>query len=179
MTDITLTDMKFEYGGAKPTIHFDPPLASFREARERLVQMDQEALKALGLSDIRITNFIPPYADALSLVNFSVCILTWAAFGRPANFQPGSLLFDSLLFRFPAFASFCSTIQPFLFPIMALIHAYEVTLMMTKLERHSLLMDSWQWWAWVGSCFVEGWTSFKRLNGLISEKTREKESKKH
>jgi hypothetical protein len=182
MTDISLAQMKFAYGGRKPdsaVVAFDPPLTSFREARERLVQMDKDALKALGQSEIRITKFVHAYTDAISAINFTTCILTFAAFCRPGNFQPGSLLFDRLLYRFPGFSSFCLTIQPFLFTIMLGIHAYEVTLMVTKLEKHGLLMDSGIFWAWLGTCFVEGFTSFMRLNTLISERTKEKESKKH
>lgn len=35
------------------------------------------------------------------------------------------------------------------------------------------------WWMWVGSSFVEGITSFWRLDGLIAEKQIEKDAKKH
>ncbi|KAF2268183.1 integral membrane protein-like protein [Lojkania enalia] len=179
MTDINLDRMTFEYGRKEEIIKFDPPLGSLREARERLVKLDQDCLKGLGRSDIRIAKYIPPYTKPFHFVNFSVCLLTYLAFWRPANFKPGSLLFDYLLFRYPAFSSFCLTIQPYLFTIMCAIHAFESTQMVKKLEKHNLLMDEGIWWAWVGSCFVEGVTSFWRLDGLIEDKTKEKGTKKH
>jgi hypothetical protein len=48
MTDIDLNGIKISYGGKSTLIPFDPPLKSLREARERLVQMDKDALSALG-----------------------------------------------------------------------------------------------------------------------------------
>lgn len=179
MTDINLTHIKISYGGKQAVIPFDPPMKSLREARERLVQMDKDSLQALGRSDITITKFIPPYVHLGHLANFTQCFLTYTFFGRPSNFKAGSLLYDNLLFRLPRFANFCLTIQPYLFGIMISIHTFESVLMIRKLAKHGLTPFELIWWYWVGTCFVEGITSFKRLDGLIAEKTREKEAKKH
>lgn len=182
LTDVTLNDIKFNCGGQHIVIPFDPPMKALREARERLVQLDKDALNALGRSDISITKYNPPWAPGfhfIHLLNFTTCLLTWLAFSRNANFQPGSFLHDNLLSEFPHFNDFCSAIQPILLPTMFIIHAIEAVLMARKLSRHGLTPFDGVWWAWVASCFNEGWTSFLRANSLIEEKRKEKESKKH
>ncbi|KAF2689067.1 integral membrane protein-like protein [Lentithecium fluviatile CBS 122367] len=179
MTDITVEDMKFDCGGQQHVIPFDPPMQSLREARDRVVQLDKEALQMLHRSDVTATRYIPPYANPGHLFSFVQCFLVYVTFFRAANFQPGSLLYDNLLSTFPRFASFCVTIQPFLFPTMIGIHALETGIMIAKLDRHGLTPFDGLWWAWVGSCFVEGVTSFWRLDGVIERRRKEKEAKKH
>ncbi|KAJ4297697.1 hypothetical protein N0V90_005592 [Kalmusia sp. IMI 367209] len=180
LTDVTLNDMKFNCSGQQVIIAFDPPMKSLREARERLVQLDKDALEALGRSDITVTKYIPPYAaHFLHVANFTQCLLTYIVFSRRANFKPGSLLYDNLLANFPRFSNFCLTIQPYLLAIMLGIHVLESVSMSRKLRRHGVTPYDGIWWAWIGSCFVEGKTSFMRLDALIEEKRKEKEAKKH
>ncbi|KAF2116909.1 integral membrane protein-like protein [Lophiotrema nucula] len=179
MTDININCMQFEYAGKHGTITFDPPLKSLREARERLVQLDKDALQALGRSDIQITKFIPCYTNAFHLINWTTCFLTYLVYCRPANFKPGSLLFDNVLYKYPGFVKFSLAIQPYQFPIMVGIHLFESVLMARKLARHGVLVSSLLWWAWVGTCFVEGFTSFNRLDEHIAEKQAAKDAKKH
>src|SRR5262245_45644179 len=107
MTDVTLNDMKFDCRGEQLVIPFDPPMKSLREARERLVQLDKDTLQILGRSDITITKYIPPYARAFHLFNFSQCLAVYIVFSRTAHFKPGSLLYDNVLFYFPRFVNFC------------------------------------------------------------------------
>lgn len=174
--------MKFNCGGEQVIVPFDPPMRALREARERLVQLDKDALQVLGRSDITITKYIPPWAPGLSFihfVNFTACLLTWIAFSRKANFQPGSYLHDNLLSSIPRFSEFCLAIQPVLLPLMFVIHAVETFFMAKKLHRHGTSPLNRVWWAWIGSAFNEGWTSFLRANSLIQQKQQEKEAKKH
>ncbi|KAJ4358984.1 hypothetical protein N0V95_002600 [Ascochyta clinopodiicola] len=179
MTDIDLTSMSFSCGGQTSTIAIDPPMTSLREARERVVQMDKDALRILGRSDITVSRYIPPYVHLGHLFNFSQCLLVYLLLPRGANFRPGSLLYDNLLFMAPAFARFVLQVRWIVLPIMLAIHVYETTIMATKVRRHGLSPADAVWWLWVGSSFVEGITSFWRLDGLIAEKQREKDAKKH
>lgn len=179
MTDINLNTMTFSCGGQSSTITFDPPMKTLREARERLVQMDKETLEILDRSDITVSRYIPPYVNLGHLFNFSQCLLVYFLLPRGANFRPGSLLYDNLLFLVPAFAQFVLQVRWIVLPIMLAIHIFEATLMAKKVKRHSLSSADAVWWMWVGSSFVEGITSFWRLDGLIAEKQREKDAKKH
>lgn len=154
-------------------------MKTLREARERLVQLDKDALEVLGRSDITVAAYIPPYVHPLHMFNFTLCFLVYVAFSRRSNFRPGSLLYDSLLVHLPGFGRFCLAIQPLLITVMLGIHLLETGLMAKKLRRHGLTPLDGLWWAWAGSCFVEGITSFKRMDGLIEGKQREKAAKKH
>ncbi|KAL6703287.1 hypothetical protein ACN47E_009994 [Coniothyrium glycines] len=180
MSDITLTEMRFHCGnGQSPVITFDPPMKSLREARERLAQMDKESLQVLGRSDIPITTYIPPYVKLGHLWNFTQCLVAYALLPRPANFKPGSLLYETVLFRIPAFAELVARVSFIVFAIMLPIHLIETVIMSMKLAKHGTTFLDAVWWKWMSSCFVEGITSFWRLDGLIEEKRREKEAKKH
>ncbi|KAF2447051.1 hypothetical protein P171DRAFT_409409 [Karstenula rhodostoma CBS 690.94] len=182
LTSVTLNEMNFEVAGQQVTIPFDPPMKAMREARERLIQLDKDALNALNRSDIPITKYTPPYAPGLHFIhifNFTQCLLVLVIFSRRANFNPGSLVYDHLLSYVPGFGEFCLTIQPYLFWIMVSIHATETVFMARKLNRHGLTSSERIWWAWMGSCFVEGRTCWMRLDTLINEKLKEREAKKH
>ncbi|KAF1939175.1 integral membrane protein-like protein [Clathrospora elynae] len=179
MTDIDLKQMKFSCCGQEAVVAFDPPMKSLREARERVVQMDKDALQILGRSNISITTYIPPYTRPGHLWNFTQCSLAFLLLPRPANFQPGSLLYDTVLFRVPGFVNLVAQIGWIVFAIMLPIHVAETGIMARKLARHGCTFLDGVWWKWMGSCFVEGITSFWRLDGLIEEKKRENEAKKH
>lgn len=179
MTDVDLTGMTISYSGKEVAIPFSPPMKTMREARERLVQMDEDARKSLGRSSIAVTKFIPCYTRLGHLFNFTVCLTTMVVFCRGSNLRPGSLLFDNVLYMVPGFASFCLGVQPLLFPIMMSIHIFELPIMFKKLRKHGLTPFDRLWWMWMGTCFVEGVTCFWRMDALIAEKRKEKESKKH
>ncbi|KAJ4994315.1 hypothetical protein SVAN01_00144 [Stagonosporopsis vannaccii] len=179
MTDIDLNQMKFSCDGQTSTINFDPPMKSLRESRERLVQMDKDTLQILGRSDITITRYIPPYVKPGHLFNFTQCLLLFMLLPRGANFRPGSLLYDNVLFIVPAFARLVLQVRWIVLPLMLAIHVTEAYIMTNKVKRHGLSSADALWWMWVGSSFVEGITSFWRLDGLIAEKQREKDAKKH
>ncbi len=179
MVDIDLNRMVLTCGGQRDVIAFDPPMKTMREARERLVQMDKDALQTLGRSDIPITKFIPAYTHPAHLWNFTQCVLAMLLLPRPANWQPGSLLYSTVLYHVPGFASFVARIGWIVFAVMLPIHAVEAIIMAKKLATHGCTFMDAVWWKWVGTCFVEGFTSFFRLNALLEEKKREKDAKKH
>lgn len=93
------------------------------------------------------------------------CALTYIAFCRRGNFEPGSLLWGALLRYVPRFGEFCWRVQPLVFYPMVVLHAGEAGYMvLSRLERHSVRWGSGVWWMWVGSAFLEGWGSFVRFD---------------
>lgn len=179
MVDINLNQMVFSCGGEQAVVAFDPPMKALREARERVVQLDKEALQILGRSDIPITKFVPAYAHLGHLWNFTQCVLAFVLLPRPQNWEPGSFLYDNALYLIPWFASFVAHVGWIVFAMMLPLHAVEGVMMARKLARHGCTFLDAVWWKWVGTCFVEGITSFWRLDALIEEKRLEKEAKKH
>jgi len=180
MIDIDLNQMVISSGnGQRSVIAFDPPMQNLREARERVVQLDQDARQILGRSDITITTFVPTYTNPAHLTLFTVCLLCYLLLPRKANWQPGSLLYDSVLHLVPGFANSVAKVGWTVFVLLILSHAIECAMMARKLAKHGCTFLDVVWWKWVGTCFVEGFVSFMRLDAVIEEKRKEKAAKKH
>lgn len=140
--------------------------------------MDAEAVAGLGASDITVKKYKPP--RGFMAVVFVACALTYMAFCRRANFEPGSVLYDTLLKHVPGFARFCRIIQPLLFWLMIMLHAGETVWMAKgRLVRHTVRMFSRVWWLWVLSCFVEGVGSSVRFDECVKEEKARREGMKH
>jgi len=152
-----LNSLHIRCGGALYTIPLDPPLSSLKEARERVVQMDREAIAGLGRSAVK--EYRSP--KGFHAVVFGLCLFTYVVFSRRGNVLPGSLVYDYLLKHVPG-SSYFAGIQPAVLWLMVGIHAAEAVVMARRLGRHSVPLLSRLWWMWVGSCFIEGYGSFQR-----------------
>ena len=161
--DMTLDSITIRSSGKRYLVPLEPPMDSWRDARERLVRMDKDAIQALGRSDITVKEYRRP--RGFLAVVFVTCAVTFAAFCRKSSFLPGSYLYEILLKYFPGFASFCAKIQPILFYTMVALHTGEaITMANTKLRKHSVPVACRLWWAWVLSTFIEGVGAFQRYN---------------
>lgn len=168
-----VTDMTCRY-----IIPIDPPLASWSEARPRVVAMDAAALEGLKRSNISVKKYKPP--KGLYVVVPIAVMCTLVTFSKRSNFEPGSFLYDHLLNSVPKFAKFCYHIQPFLFPGMLAIHFAEATyIAKTRLETHSIPRYSLLWWKWVISTFFEGVANFSRFDQIIHEQEDVRAKIKH
>jgi hypothetical protein len=173
--------MRFMCNGQQHAIALDPPMKSFRDARERSVQLDKDALRILGRSDIAVDRYIPPTAKFGHLFNFSACLLSYLFLPFPSIWHPGSPLYGTFLQHVPWFANFVAQagwwiVVAFMLPI----HTTEAGMMARRLRtKHGLTPFDRMWWAWTTSCFVEGITSKWRLDGMLEEKRKEKDAKKH
>lgn len=163
---------------------------SFSEARERLIEMDQEARKALGVppkssnkmnghtngsanghvdkkkggattADLQVNCYVPP--SGFHLVVFLACLSTFVVFSRPENVRPGSVVYERALKYAPGFADFCQRIQFWLFSTMCLLHGGEAGFMgFGRLRKYGVPIGSPLWLKWTGSCLIEGFGSFQR-----------------
>ncbi|KAF2829838.1 hypothetical protein CC86DRAFT_367760 [Ophiobolus disseminans] len=181
MTDISLNEMKFSCNGQQHVIAFDPPMKSLREARERVVELDKDALQILGRSDVSVDKYIPPYVKFGHYWNFTQCVLAYVLLPYPFVWQHGSVLYDSFLYRFPSFANLIASVGWYVVVfIMLPLHFVEAGFMARRLRiKHGLIPLDGVWWLWVSSCFIEGVTAKWRLDGLVEQKKKEKEAKKH
>ena len=133
-------------------------MTSFREARERVVEMDKECVAALGRSDITVKEFIPPYG--FYLASFVVICVTLVSFSMRSNFAAEGTIAQ---FVPEGFRRFCWAIQPFLFYPMVILHAAEmVTMGRGRLVKHNVNMRNPIYWQWLGTTFIEGIGSFNR-----------------
>lgn len=175
MTDVDLSGMTFTCGGKTQRIPFDPPLKSYREVRERVVEMDKECVDALGRSDVTINEFVPP--TGLYLVIFLVVIATCVAYSQRWWFAQGGIVEHVLG---SGFASFSWYLQPWLISGMLLLHSAELAFYIPHhLRKHSMNPRSSVWWLWVGTFFVEGVFASMRFRTLVERKREEKRRQKH
>lgn len=131
---------------------------SYRQARERLVEMDKECVSALHRSDITVKEYIPPHG--FYLYNFIQVAATLIAFSRRSHFVHGGAIAN---FVPQGFARFCYAIQPYLFWGMILLHSWEmIHFIRTRLTKHNANVGSLVWWQWTGTTFIEGIGSFRR-----------------
>lgn len=158
ISDVSLEYIAFECAGMNYRTPLDPPMSSFREARERLVQMDKECLEALGRSDITIKEFIAP--TGWYLVLFGIVSTTLVAFRTRANFESGSFISAVVP---QSFARFCWTIQPLIWYGMLAIHGAETWNMARgRLRKHNVNIRSRVWWLWIATTFIEGVGAYNR-----------------
>lgn len=159
LESMQLDSLAIRCGGKLYTIPLSPPLASLKEARERVVQMDQDAIRGLDRSEITVKEYRRP--RGLHAVVFGLCLFTYIAFSRRQNVLPGSPIYDYLLKYSPGSGYFAS-IQPALITLMVGIHVAEAAVMVGRLRKHSVPLLSWLWWTWTISTFVEGYGAFQR-----------------
>ncbi|KAF2808908.1 integral membrane protein-like protein [Mytilinidion resinicola] len=178
LEDVSFSSLTIRSSGGRYTVPLAPPLASWSEARERLIAMDQEAVKGLDRSPITVTTYTRPRGWHLGV--FLACLLGYFSFSRPANFQPGSYLYEILLKHVPSFAEFMAPKAYIALASMVVIHGTEAYLMATtKLRKHSVPVGSSLWWTWMSSTFIEGFCAFQRIDAIVRKRTKEVEGKKH
>lgn len=176
MKEISLENMAIQSRDGKlHLVPFEPPMASYAEARKRVVAMDVAAREALGLGDVEVDRFTPARGVALcvfvSVVFYFFCFfsLPWAV--------PGSAVYSFWDTSFPGgFEVYKWVVRMIFIPVLG-IHIVEViTLDMTRLRKYGVQRGSGLWWSWMGSCFFEGAPAFWRFDKLVEEK-REKTAK--
>ena len=177
LEDVELGHLILQSKAGRLYIPLDPPMKSWSEARERMVQMHHTALKSLDRSDIVVTKFLPPATPVQVMIFAAVCA-SFAAFSRRANFTKDSMLDQLVLHQYPGFERFCFTLQPYVIVFMVGLHSIEAVFMeRTRLRKYNVERGSTLWWKWMVSCFLEGLFSFKRFDSLV--KTEEDKKVSH
>ena len=94
--------------------------------------------------------------------------------------MPGTFVYDKLLPWYPGGPKvFLFLAKNIALPVLA-IHATEAYMLdKTRLRKYGVPRGSGLWWAWMASCFVEGFGCFQRIDAEIKKKTVEKEDEKH
>jgi len=175
ITNVDLNGMTFDCRGRTHRIPFDPPMSTYREARERAVTMDKESLQGLDRSDITVNEFVPP--TGLYAVEFFIISLTFVAYSQRSWWAKGEVV-EQYLGSW--FASLGWTIQPYLISAMLVIHTTEAVLFARwYLRRHSVNVRTLLWWKWMFVSFVEGQLAWMRFKALVAKKQVEKEKLKH
>lgn len=187
--EFTLDHMTIKSSYGRSLIPLDPPLKSYGEARERMVQMNAEALQGLGLSDIKITEYVPPKMG-WQMGMFGLCLICFVSFSPFGSKDLGPEAVHSrvnLLYSFwslgglvPGLSYFAHDVAIYVFVFMCVVHGGEASwLAYSRLQKHQVPMFTLVWWQWVLSCFIEGFGSFVRFDRVVKGKEEEKAKKKH
>ncbi|KAL4928597.1 DUF2470 domain-containing protein [Aspergillus undulatus] len=169
LEDIRNTDMVISAQGSRYTIPFDPPLSSLSEARERVVAMHKEALKRLGLSDVKMDRYIPPKGG--QWVGFTLCAAVMVFYARRANFVPGGWVYETFgLDNYPGFTGFSLKWGPVIWWFLVLAHGFEAVVLLYwhRLRKYRVRPFSGVWWVWMVLGFVEGFPAWMRVDEEVS-----------
>ncbi|KAI0381673.1 hypothetical protein F5Y04DRAFT_255038 [Hypomontagnella monticulosa] len=178
--DMTLDNMAIRVAsGATHNVAITPPLGSAADARVRLVEMSQQALKVLGLSDIRINAFTRPQGFGLftgiGVLLYIVCVVTFPLV------QPGTALWEFVdaIFPFGGAPTYQWVVNAIFWPTV-LLHTTEAWWMArSRLEKHDVESGTGLWWLWIGSVLIEGYPAMVRFDGLVEAERKRKEGGKH
>ena len=169
MTDISLSSMTLKDAKAEThVVPFEPAMKSFAEARTRAVSMDAAAREGLGLADVSISSYTPPRGFALfvfcAVAFYFACFfsLPWQVPGSPQR-----AIWDAV---FPGGAAAQEWVVRAIFVPVLGIHFVEILVLeRTGVAWYGVRWGSGVWWAWVGSCFFEGYPAFQRFDGMVGE----------
>ncbi|KAM5355566.1 hypothetical protein ACJ41O_002212 [Fusarium nematophilum] len=177
LRDIDLNGMTIRSRDGKDhVVPFTPPLASWVDAKGRIIEMAVEAREALGLSDVVITGYVPP--TGLGIFVFGAVVFYFFCAATLRWIQPGTQAWELLEVGFPGgVAWYRRVVNAIFWPVIG-IHVFECSLFEKRLQRHGVERFSAQWWAWQSTCFFEGFPSFKRLDAVVARKQQEKDGKK-
>jgi hypothetical protein len=123
----------------------------------------------------RITSYEPPKLPH-HLAIFAGCLLGYYTFIAHPWIVPGTFIYDKLVVPwFPGGAPWFFFIVRMRVAVPLLcIHLGEAYLLhRTRLSRYGVRTGSGLWWAWVLSCFVEGFGSFQRIDAMLKKQTVE------
>jgi hypothetical protein len=170
LLDISLTSMTIRAAsGTSHTIPLSPPLSSWSEARQRLVVMDADARKALGIPPVRplVEKWTPPRAPGHLVVLALVSVYAVGEMARRAGFVvPGSAAWEILQKTFPGGVGRWTWLQQKIFLPLVVIHAIETVVMVYRLKRANVPATSGVWWMWIASTAAEGVGSHQRFGAL-------------
>ena len=172
----TPTISAFSKNNENYVIPLEPPLKDLSQARERLVAMDHEAIKALGRDEITVKKYVPPHTG-FQIAAFCTTVSIMFFFSSRRALDPTNPhgLFFPIASRFPDAFGFLARVQGKVFWSLLGVHVLEcVQLDRTRLTKHSVPRGGGVWWAWIASNFIEGFTAPLRFDAYVR---REKERK--
>ena len=141
--------------------------------------MDREARTALGISPIAITEYEPP-KSIFHVTVFGLCVLTTVVFLTKQWVVPGTFVYDKILPWWPGGPEWFLWISKTIALPVLLIHVGETVLLdQTRLWKYGVEKGSGLWWKWIGSCLIEGYGTFARIDATVKRKQMEAEKQTH
>ncbi|KAJ2894006.1 hypothetical protein MKZ38_008029 [Zalerion maritima] len=164
------------------TIPFTPPLSSLSQTRERLVLMTETAESTTSPTQnpnkLKIPYAFPRGTDLIPFLGVGSYFFC-AAF-LPYLASPGSLPCSLLEEYSPGGVDAFSWLVKTLFWPVLLIHIVEAWWFdRSRCVPFGVKRGSLAWWLWEWTCFMEGFTCFKRFDGLVEVQKMKRKEKGH
>ncbi|SZF03620.1 unnamed protein product [Blumeria hordei] len=172
--DISLNELKLQTSDQQiEMITIEPPMNTWTEVRTRMVEMDTLAREALDVSNIYITNYLPP-KKLIHKTVFGTCLFTFVNFAlawRKSIIVSGTYYYDKILIWFPGGPEmFLKVANMITLPVIAIHLAEAYYLDRSRLRRHGIHRGTKVWYLWILSCFVEGIGCFQRFDAEVRRK---------
>jgi len=154
-------------------------MKSYTETRVRVVEMDKIARAALDISSYRITTYEGPKTVIHRIVPplFILCLLT-AVFH--SHIIPGTYIYDTVLQYYPGGPEWFKYIGKMAAVPALVTHVGESWYFdRSRLRKYGVERGTGLWWMWMGSCMLEGFACFQRVDWQIDAKKKAAESAKH
>jgi hypothetical protein len=151
MVDINLNEMRIATpGGQEHVVPFEPPMGSYVEARERLIQMDRQARHALGV-ELTLAEYATPTPE-VALLAGPVALLPLGFLAKRYRLLEGPSWKDAVPL------------------VVAILVGQAMLLDLLRLQRYDV--DRWTgvWWKWIASSIFEGYGTWRRIDKLAREK---------
>lgn len=141
--------------------------------------MDREARNALNISDVVVTEYIPPTSPLHILVLLSLLYLMVSS-ACHSYIVPGTFYYDKVLRFFPGGPEWYLWVQKvLLLPVLGIHLVESLWMARSKMPKYGVRRWSGLWWKWVGSCALEGFGAHQRINALVRRTAMDMEKRKH
>lgn len=179
LLDMTLDAMTIKSISGVHKVAITPPLASLKGSRDKLVDMSRTAQSRLGISDIKIT-FLPPAGFDLVVYSgvlfYFICMATIGL----GLVQPGTTLYRFWDVVWPYGAeNFLWFTKAIFVPVLAIHFTEGWWFAKTRLAKHGISPLSRVGLLWLGTNFLEGYTAFRRFDGMVEKERKRREGLKH
>jgi len=147
------------------TIILDPPMKSYRDARERMASMAKEACAACGVSEYVINKYSAP--RFINIVIGCAFLFGLFAFSSSEHFARGHWIRKYGLLNIAVFADFLKKYNKQVGLFVVSVHLTEVAIFWrTRIWKYHMKSGKARA-LWSVDCFLEGFGAFKRFDEMV------------
>ena len=173
LDDIALDHIIISHPNGRNIVQITPPMNHLGEARERLVSMHNDCLKALDLASFKVEKFVLPN-KLWQWITHLLCALCFTFFSiYPSEaFLPESNTLPSKIWSIgglvPVLADVASHVKNQVLVGMLIIHVSEAAYMSRMhLRKYWVPRFSAVWWVWVAVVFNGGAAGMYRFQDMV------------
>lgn len=180
LDDITLEHIIISHSSGRNLVPINPPMNHLGEARERLVGMHNDCLRALDMAPYKVDKFVMPNKPWQWILHFltALCFVTYSIYPARA-FLPESNTLASQIWSIgglaPGLARLTSYVKDPVLAGMLVIHIGEVVYFSrTRLRKYWVPRFSGVWCLWTAAVFNGGVAAIFRFDDMVKSTEEER-----